>query len=196
VTNVTYADLLKPSLRKEALWYDILLITGASIFIALSAQIAIRIPFTPVPITGQTFAVLLTAILLGSRRGSLAVLAYLIEGAVGLPVFAGATAGLVHLFGTTGGYLFGFIPAAFVCGFLAEKGWDRNFISTFVIMSLGTAIIFFSGLSWLKIYVGSENVLAFGLYPFIPGALLKILLATILLPTGWKLLKLKGKNKA
>jgi biotin transport system substrate-specific component len=195
VTNVTYADFFKPSLRKEALLYDLLLISGASIFIALSAQISIRLPFTPIPITGQTLAVLLTGVLLGSRRGSLAVLTYLIEGAAGLPVFAGAAAGITHLFGTTGGYLFGFIPAAFVCGYLAEKGWDRNYLTTFVLMLMGTAIIFFFGLSWLKIYVGSENILAFGLYPFIPGAFIKIMLATAILPVGWKLLKIKGEQK-
>ena len=94
--NQTYAALFRPQYKKEALLYDIILIVSASIFIALSAQLAFNVPFSPVPITGQTFAVVLTGALLGSRRGSLAIIAYLLEGISGLPVFAQAQFGIVH----------------------------------------------------------------------------------------------------
>jgi len=188
------ADAFRPVLRHEALLYDIVLIIGTSIFIALSAQIAINVPLSPVPITGQTFAVLLTGALLGSKRGVLAILLYLFEGISGLPVFAGAGYGLVKLTGPTGGYLIGFVPAAYIAGRLAERGWDRQIFKTFLIMSLGTLIIFMCGLYWLIRFTGPDYVLSMGLYPFIPGALIKIVLATILLPAGFKFLQSRKKE--
>ncbi len=124
------ADIFRPSVRRYAGVYDAALILGASLLIALSARIAVPVPFSPAPITGQTLAVLLVGALLGSRRGALSVLAYLAEGAMGLPVFAGGGAGILWLLGPTGGYLFGFIAAAFVTGWLAERGWDRRFVTT------------------------------------------------------------------
>src|SRR6185437_11253971 len=114
-----------------------------SLFIAASAQFAIQIG--PVPITGQSFAVLLTGALLGSRLGAAAVIAYLIEGAVGLPFFAGGGAGLARFFGPTGGYLIAFPAAAFVTGAFAEHGWDRRYTSAVVAMGIGSALIFLGG---------------------------------------------------
>jgi biotin transport system substrate-specific component len=186
--NQTYATLFRPQIKREALFYDIILIIGASIFIALSAQIAFNVPFSPVPVTGQTFAVILTGALLGSRKGSLAVIAYLLEGISGLPVFAQAQFGLVHLFGPTGGYLVGFIPAAFICGFLVENGWGKSFFSTIGIMTIGTIVIFICGLSWLKIFIGNENVMLMGFFPYVTGALIKIALAAIIYHLGWRAL--------
>jgi biotin transport system substrate-specific component len=188
------ADAFRPAIRQEALLYDIVLIIGASIFIALSAQIAINVSFSPVPITGQTFAVLLTGVLLGSKRGVLAILLYLFEGISGLPVFAGAGYGLVKLTGPTGGYLIGFVPAAYISGRLAERGWDRQIFKTFLIMSVGTIIIFLCGICWLVRFTGPEHVLRMGFYPFIPGALIKIISATLLLPLGLNFLKSKNKE--
>jgi len=188
MTYLTYADLLRPNIKRNALIYDLVLITGATIFMALSAQIAIPVPFSPVPITGQTLAVLLTGILLGSKRGSAAVLLYLAEGMSGLPVFAGGSFGIHHLIGPTGGYLFGFIPGVYVCGLLAERGWDRTFIQTLVLLITGKIMIYTCGLLWLAHLVGFDNALMMGLYPFLPGIVIKIILATALLPLGWKFL--------
>lgn len=193
--NRTYAAHFRPEDKGEALLYDLILIIGASIFIALSAQIAFNVPFSPVPITGQTFAIILTGALLGSRRGSLAVVAYLLEGISGLPVFANAQFGIVHLFGPTGGYLIGFIPAAFICGFLAEKGWGKSSLTSVGMMTIGTVVIFITGLSWLKIYVGNENVLTMGFYPYLTGAVIKIILAAIVYRLGWQVVdKYREKN--
>ncbi|MBD3274481.1 MAG: biotin transporter BioY, partial [Candidatus Marinimicrobia bacterium] len=113
---MTYADALRPTVKKYALLYDISLVLGGSLFIALLAQLAVHLPFSPVPITGQTLGVLLAGALLGKIRGTMTVLAYLTEGVSGLPVFAGATAGPAVLLGPTGGYLIGFIFAAYLTG--------------------------------------------------------------------------------
>jgi biotin transport system substrate-specific component len=184
----TYADVLRPSAKKYALPYDIVLVMSGSLFIALGARIAVPLPFSPVPVTGQTLAVLLIGMLLGSRRGSLCLLTYLAEGLAGLPVFAGGTAGLARLLGPTGGYLVGFIAAAYVTGLLAERGWDRRVGTTILAMLLGNAAIYAVGLPWLAAFVRIERALPLGFYPFIPGDLLKLALAAILLPAGWKLL--------
>jgi biotin transport system substrate-specific component len=119
----TLATRLWPS---QSLAASVARIIVFSVVIAASAQLEIRLGFTPVPITGQTFGVLLTGIALGSREGALAVLLYLAEGAVGLPVFAGGVGGLAKFLGPTGGYLASFPVAAALTGVLAERGWDRN----------------------------------------------------------------------
>jgi len=189
VTNVTVADLLRPCERRLAGFYDLALIVGGSLLIGLCAQVRILLPFGPVPVTGQTFAVLMIGALLGSRRGGLAVLAYLIEGVAGLPVFAFG-GGAAAIAGPTGGYLMGFLPAAYLTGLLAERGWDRRIGTTVLAMVLGNVVIYACGLFWLCCLMGlSVKVLTAGLYPFIIGDLLKIVLAAILLPSGWKLLE-------
>jgi biotin transport system substrate-specific component len=188
LTNATVADLLQPSEKKLAGFYDVALIIGGSLLIGLCAHVTIWLPFSPVPITGQTFAVLMIGSLLGGRRGCLAVLAYIMEGAAGLPVFA-VGAGPAVLLGPTGGYLFGFIPAVYITGRLAEKGWDRRIGTTVLAMVLGNLAIYTFGLLWLCCLTGFNTMaLTLGLYPFIVGDLVKIILAAILLPSGWKLL--------
>ncbi|GIV15325.1 MAG: hypothetical protein KatS3mg022_0760 [Armatimonadota bacterium] len=186
---MTYADVFRPKVKPYTLLYDFLCIVGSTPFIALTAQVAIPLPFSPVPITGQTLAVLLTGVLLGSRRAGWCMFAYLVEGMAGLPVFAGGKAGIAHLLGPTGGYLLGFMPAAMLAGWLAEKGWDRRFGTALTAMFLGNVVIYLFGLPWLAYFVGAERVLVAGCLPFIPGDLIKILLATAMLPAGWKLLK-------
>lgn len=191
VTNATVADLLRPGARRLAGFYDLTLIVGGSLLIGLCAQIKILLPFGPIPVTGQTFAVLTIGALLGSRRGCLAVLAYLAEGAAGLPVFAFG-GGVGAFADPTGGYLIGFVPAAYVTGSLAQRGWDRRIASTVLAMALGNAAIYACGLFWLCYVMGINSaVLTAGLYPFVAGDLLKIVLAAILLPSGWKLLRLR-----
>ena len=187
LTNATVADVLRPCRIWRAGFYDIALIIGGSLIIALSAQVAI--PLWPVPVTGQTFAVLMIAAMLGCKRGCFAVLAYITEGAAGLPVFAHGRAGFAVLSGPTAGYLAGFIAAACIVGLLAEKGWDRRIGTTVLAMVLGNIAIYAFGLLWLCCLTGiNRTVLTAGLYPFIPGDVLKIALAAILLPSGWKLL--------
>lgn len=187
--NATIADLWRPREKTLADLYDISLILGGSLLIGLSAQIAIG---WPVPFTMQTFAVLMVGALFGSRRGGLTVIAYLIEGAAGLPVFSLGRGGLPVLFGPTGGYLIGFIAAAYVTGFLAQRGWDRRFVTTILAMIIGNLLILSVGLLRLSLIVGFKNALVTGVYPFIAGDLIKIGLAAALLPAGWKLLSSFG----
>lgn len=189
----TYADNLRPQARRLAWLYDLTLIVGGSLLVALSAQLAFRLPFSPVPITGQTLAVLLVGALLGSVRGGLSMLLYLAQGVAGLPVFAAGGAGVAYFLGPTGGYLLGFVAGAALTGLLAERGWDRRIGTTLVAMLLGTVTIYTAGLVWLAMFVKADNVLAMGLYPFIPGAVMKIITAALLLPLGWKLLGGKGR---
>jgi biotin transport system substrate-specific component len=184
---MTISDMLRPRAVQRARAYDVVLILCGSLLVTLSAQVAIPLPLSPVPISGQTLAVLLLGALLGSRRGSLSVLAYLGQGAAGLPVFAGGQMGLAHLLGPRGGYLVGFVAAAWVTGRLAERGWDRRLGSTLLAMLLGNLAIYACGLPWLALFAGRQ-ALAWGLYPFVVGDLLKLALATALLPTGWRLL--------
>ncbi len=187
-TAPTIADVFRPATTNATLAYEIMLIVAGSVLIAASARVEIPLPYTLVPITGQTFAILLIAALFGARRGAATVLAYLAEGAAGLPVFAGGAAGVFHLFGPTGGYLLGFVPAAFIVGWLAQRGWDRRFSTSALAMIIGTLVLFIPGLIWYSFFVGPQNVLAAGLLPYIPGAIVKIALATALLPAGWKAL--------
>ena len=188
MTNATVADVLRPCAKGRAGLYDIALIIGGSLLIGLSAQMAIG---WPVPISGQTFAVLMIGALLGARRASICVLAYLIEGMAGLPVFAQGKSGFVALAGPTGGYLVGFVAAAYLVGLLAERGWDRRVWTTVLAMVLGNIVIYAFGLTWLCCLTGiNKTVLAVGLYPFIVGDVLKITLAAAVLPSGWKLLSM------
>lgn len=181
---LTLVDVAAP---RSTTLTNILLVVTASLVTAACAQLEIRLPWTPVPLTGQTFAVLLTGAVLGARRAFLAQLLYLAEGAAGLPFFAGGAAGVAKLLGPTGGYLVGFPFAAALTGYLAERGWDRRPFTMFVAMLSGSAIIFALGLAQLSAYVPKGVLLASGLLPFIPGDLLKSGLASGLFPVIWKL---------
>lgn len=149
-----------------------------SVIIALLAQLKINLPFNPVPITGQTLGVLLVGGLLGARMGSYSTAIYLLEGAMGLPVFAGLTGGWIHLFSSTGGYLLGFVPAAYLMGHFVEKGWTSLTKLTFA-STLATLVIFVSGLAWLSRFIDGQNLLMIGFLPFVPGAVVKITLASL-----------------
>ena len=165
---------------------NLALVFGGSLLVALSAQIAIPLPWTPVPITGQTLGVLLVGAALGAHRGFLALAMYLAEGAAGLPFFAAGTGGPMVFVGPTAGYLISFPIAAFVVGWLAERGWDRKTWSTALAMALGTGVIFASGVLWLSNIVGWSAVWAIGLLPFLPGAVVKIAVASAAMPLAWK----------
>ena len=170
----------------NAVGRDALLAIAGSLVTALSAQIAVPLPFSPVPITGQTFGVLLTGALLGPRLGVLAMLFYLIEGGAGLPFFAGGTGGAARLLGPTGGYLAAYPLAAALAGWLATRGWDRRPQSMLAAMLLGSVVIYTLGTAWLAHFPGIHNALLQGVLPFLPGDAVKALLAAGLLPLGWK----------
>jgi biotin transport system substrate-specific component len=165
------------------------LVIGFSLLTALSAQIVI--PIGPVPITGQTFAVLLTGALLGSRLGAITMIVYLLEGAIGLPFFSGAHGGILHLLGPTGGYLVAFPAGAFITGAFAEHGWDRKFLTAAAAMTIGSIVIMLSGWLWFSLVMKTSPAITLfaTVLKFIPGDIIKISLAAAVLPSGWKLLK-------
>lgn len=174
--------------------HAILIVLGSTL-LGLSAQV--EVPFYPVPMTMQTFSVLLVAMTFGRRLGTATVLFYLLEGAVGLPVFAGGAAGPGVFFGPTGGYLIGFALAAFVVGGFADLGWDRRALPAVAALLLGNALIYVPGLLWLGVVVGWDKpILELGLLPFLPGDALKIALVAFSLPLLWRgIASRKGSRK-
>jgi biotin transport system substrate-specific component len=187
----------RPSRRSGSLAVDAALVIGGSLFIALFAQITIPLPFTPVPISGQTFAVLLLGTAYGWRLGGLTVTLYLAQIAAGLPFAAEAKSGaeVLTLATASGGYLWGMLLAGVLTGWLANRGWDRTFGSALGVMLLGNIVIFGLGVTWLmaSIDVPLLEALELGLYPFVLGDVLKLLLAAGLLPAAWKLV---GRDRA
>ncbi len=181
--TLTLADVAAP--RGNALM-QVTLIVLASLVTALAAQAEIRLPWTPIPITGQTFAVLLTGIVLGAQRAFLAQMLYLLEGCAGLPVFSGGASGFLHLVGPSGGYLIAFPFAAFATGILAERAWDRRPFTMFLAMLAGGTVIFAMGLAQLSRFVPAGQVLQTGLLPFIPGDLIKSAIAAGVFPLLWR----------
>jgi biotin transport system substrate-specific component len=191
-----YLPLAKALWPRRSLGGDLALVLSGSLFVALLAQVSLPLPFTPVPITGQTLGVLLVGAALGSRLGFLALLAYLVEGGLGLPFFAGGTGGLAKLLGPTGGYLLAFPLAAGLVGLLVERfGADRSFLKTLLAMLAGNLLIYALGVPWLGAflagvgkYPGLAGLLSMGMIPFLPGDLVKAVLAALLLPSAWRLI--------
>jgi biotin transport system substrate-specific component len=172
---------------RSGLLTDVLLVLAGTGFVAVAAQVSISLPFTPVPITGQTFAVVLVGASLGALLGLASLGLYLFVGALGAPVYADHAHGWSVLTGPTGGYIVGFVLAAAMVGFLAQRRWDRRFSSAVTAMLTGNVVIYLVGLPWLaaKIDSGLEDTLEAGLYPFVVGDLLKLYLAGALLPAAW-----------
>ena len=164
---------------------------AGSALIAVSSKI--QVPMVPVPMTLQTLVILVIGMAGGWRLGGLTVLAYLAEGAVGLPVFAGTPEkgiGLAYMLGTTGGYLLGFLLATLVIGLLAEAGWDRSVPLAAAAMLIGNVVIYVPGLLWLGSVAGWDNpILQWGLTPFIVGDLVKLAIAALLMPAVWRLVR-------
>jgi len=175
---------------------DIVAVVAGSLLLTASAKI--QLPFYPVPMTMQTLVVIGLGLALGPVRGTAAVALYLAQGALGLPVFAGTPEkgiGLAYMMGPTGGYLAGYLPAALLAGWLAGRGWDRNVVTAMLAALLAGAVIYVPGLLWLGSVIGWDKpVLAFGLYPFVPGDIMKAVLAAIAFPAAWKWLSHKGMN--
>ena len=179
--------------RENTLLRNLCLAILASSALWVSAKI--QVPFWPVPLTMQTFVVLAIGMAFGWRLGIMAVMLYLAQGVMGLPVFAGTPEkgiGLAYMLGPTGGYLIGFMLAAGVVGWLAEKGWDRNILTATLTLLVGNALIYVPGLIWLGAVIGWDKpILEFGLYPFLLGDVLKLILAAVLFPVLWRRVRTK-----
>ena len=186
------ADLIvQPTTRVRAIVRDALLVVGFALLTAAAAQIEIQLGFTPVPLTGQTFAVLLSGAVLGMRRGALSQLVYWMAGLTGLPFYSGGAGGWKSGTGATLGYLVGFIVAAGAIGYLAEKKQDRNFATSLPAMLLGSTLIYTCGAAWLTTYLnigfatGETNAIALGVAPFLVGDVIKALLAAACTTGVW-----------
>jgi biotin transport system substrate-specific component len=168
---------------------DAILVTGAALLTALLAQIAIPVAGSPVPITGQTLAVVLTAAALGPGRGVAGQALYLLLGAVGLPFYSDASGGVEVVVGATGGYLVGFLPAALLIGLAARQGHDRRVTRALPLFVAGQLVIFAVGVPWLAAVADLSPAAALhaGFYPFIFGGLVKAAIAGLLLPAAWRL---------
>ena len=174
MSSPVLAEVLRPSGRLPARVYDASLIAGFSLLIALAAQVSIPLPFTPVPVTLQTFAVVLTGALLGSRRGAAAILLYLAEGLAGLPVFSLGRAGFAHLLGPTGGYLVGFVAAVWLVGLLVERRLAATFLGALFVLIAGHLVPYVTGVAWLAASLGVSRAVALGFVPFLAGDALKV----------------------
>jgi biotin transport system substrate-specific component len=167
---------------------DVALVLAGTALVSLAAQISVKLPFTPVPITGQTFAVCLVGASLGAIRGVASLTLYFLIGIIGVPVYAHHDSGWNVITSASGGYIVGFIAAAAVTGVLAEHKWDRRFSSSVGAMLTGNVVIYLVGLPWLAVVLNTnlEKTLEYGLYPFVPGDLFKLYCAAALLPAAWR----------
>jgi len=179
-------SLMTPSAATSAVTKAALVVFG-SLLLAVSAQF--KIPLYPVPVTGQTLVVLLIGMTYGPRLGGITLAAYLFEGALGLPVFAGGAAGAAVLMGPTAGYLFGFLLAAIAMGYLAERGMGRTVVSTIAAMVIGNCVIYLCGALWLANFIGFDQAIAAGVVPFLNGDALKLVVAAGLMPWAWRAVK-------
>ena len=179
-------SLMTPSAATSAVTKAALVVFG-SLLLAVSAQF--KIPLYPVPVTGQTLVVLLIGMTYGPRLGGVTLAAYLFEGALGLPVFAGGAAGAAVLMGPTAGYLFGFLLAAIAMGYLAERGMGRTVVSTIAAMVIGNCVIYLFGALWLANFIGFSQAIAAGVLPFLYGDALKLVVAAGLMPWAWRAVK-------
>jgi biotin transport system substrate-specific component len=189
MTVNTHAPTLRAALLpRGGVLTDVLLVCAGAGLIAASAQVSFKLPFTPVPITGQTFSVLLVGAALGTVRGGAGGLLYVLLGLV-FPVYAAGGEGWDVIVGASGGYLLSYPFAAALTGYLAERRWDRRFSSAIGAMLTGNVVIYLFGLPWLAVVLNTnlEKTLELGLYPFVPGDTFKLYLAAAALPTAWRL---------
>lgn len=175
---------------RTAAWLrDIFLVFTGALFVAVLAQVKIPLAFTPVPLTGQTFAVLLVGATLGAKRGAASLTFYIAMGALGLPFFAGGASGMAYLSGSTLGYLVGFVMAAYLVGKLAERGLERSVHTSLIPFLGGTLVIYLFGAGWLSILFGIEKAFALGVLPFLIGDALKLSLVALALPAVWEFVR-------
>ena len=180
--NLLINNLITVENKNQEMLKNILLILSGTIFLALMSQLTIPLPFTPVPITGQTFAVMFIGLVYGKKLGSSTLLTYIAAG------FAGFS-GKLPFFTPSGGYIIGFFFAALVCGYFADKGWTKSPVKLISALIIAHAVLYFFGLLQLNIFLPNKNVFAIGLYPFIAGDVIKMIILSALLPTVWKFTK-------
>ncbi|CAN5351850.1 biotin transporter BioY [soil metagenome] len=204
MSNLTLA-IGRPTLAdrvfSRSLVLDLVLVTAGAALTAVAAQIAV--PLWPVPITGQTLAVILVGLTLGAVRGGLSMVLYALLGIVGLPVFSDHSAGWSVIAGPTGGYIIGFILSAVLTGWLAQRAWDRKLLRSFVASLAGTVVTFLVGLPWLAAFLGNvgapndlNSVLEAGFYPFIIGGLIKAALGAGIISLAWVAVRASDRRKA
>ena len=184
---VTIPSVLIERLVRGRVAADMLLVIGASALIAIAAQIAIPLPFTPVPLTMQPLAVIFVAAALGSTRGAAAAALYLLEGFSGLPVFAQGHAGPIWLVGATAGYLYSYPFAAWVAGFVSERGWGSSIVRSVTGMLLALTVIYVGGWSWLAMLTDARSAFAAGVAPFVLADIVKVAVGAALLPKAQQL---------
>jgi biotin transport system substrate-specific component len=184
----SFIGLVPPKKKSIEFALDFLIIMGASMLIALLSQVSIPLPFTPIPVTLQSLAILLVGAFAGSRRGALAVMTYIAEGMMGLPVLAGGCSGCAAVFGPTGGYLLGFVLAAWLTGYLLEKKFKTpTFGLSMTVATLSSCLILTIGALFLSLFVGGmKNAVAYGVVPFVAGDLLKAFIFALMIPSSWK----------
>jgi biotin transport system substrate-specific component len=185
--DATIPQVLADRVVRGSAAANMLTVGAASLFIAVAAQVALPIPFSPVPLTLQPLAVLLVGVTLGSTRGAAAVLLYLFEGATGLPVFAQSSAGAFWLFGATGGYLMSYPAAAWLAGWFSENGWGTTRLRAVSGMIVALAVIYAGGWAWLSTIAGPRAAFTMGVAPFVLADLVKVALGAALLPQLQKL---------
>ena len=191
--NATLASTLWPSRAAWRLARAAMLAIGGTLVLAASAKA--EVPFYPVPMTLQTLAVLVIGAAYGARLAAATLALYLAEGLLGLPVFAGALAGPAYMAGPTAGYLGGFLVAAAAVGWLAERGWDRDWPRLIGAMAIGHVVVFAFGFAWLALALGAESAWAVGVAPFYAATLVKTLLAAALVGAAWRgLARLRGSD--
>jgi biotin transport system substrate-specific component len=193
--NAQAATLREAVVPRTDLLTDAVLVLAGTGLVAGAAQISIKLPFTPVPITGQTFAVVLVGASLGAIRGTVSLMLYLWLGVAGAPIYAHHDHGWAVVTGASGGYIVGFVIAAAITGYLAERNWDRQLGPAIAAMLTGNVIIYLIGLPWLAVVLNTnlEKTLEYGLYPFVPGDVFKLYLAAALLPGAWRLVERASK---
>lgn len=184
---VTIPSVLIERLVRGRAAADMLLVIGASALIAIAAQIAIPLPFTPVPLTMQPLAVIFVAAALGSTRGAAAAALYLLEGFSGLPVFAQGHAGPIWLVGATAGYLYSYPFAAWVAGFVSERGWGSSIVRSITGMLLALTVIYVGGWSWLAMLTDARSAFVAGVAPFVLADIVKVAVGAALLPKAQQL---------
>jgi biotin transport system substrate-specific component len=194
-TQTSAATLRLAVLPRAGLLADTVLIAGGAGLIAASAQISFKLPFTPVPITGQTFSVLLVGASLGTVRGGASALLYVLAGLL-FPVYAAGGEGWGVITSASGGYLVSYPFVSALTGQLAERRWDRRFSSAVGAMLTGNVVIYLFGLPWLAVvlHTNLEKTLELGLYPFVPGDTFKLYLAAAALPGAWRLVGALGRR--
>ncbi len=184
LTTSTLQSIFWPRTQENSFLKQLFIVLGGAILLSLSSQLSI--PLQPVPLTFQSITVILLGMALGPRLGFYAVLSYLTAGFLGLPVFANFTGGLHVFFGPTAGYLMGFLPAAALSGFLAQQGFAKSVLTSFISALLGTVIIFSLGVIVLSHYTGWHNAFLFGVKPFMLTELIKLSALALFIPRCWK----------